>query len=299
MLLTPHFSQRETRAADFDVSILSKRHLPGRQMTTIDALPSKYRDLFGFAKTTIDEGPTFLTGQNANTTAKQVTLLHVVRAGYLLEAIYRLCTHGLATEAMVILRSLLNLYINLKWMASTDAARRFQRYADFEVVFNKLAMQTIIEKGGIWDEIKDDDLTIHDPGFETIKKKYCLKKGKDFLSWSGKSIFMMASEKGVDLEKEYRIIYGRLSSIEHTGPDSVRQYMDDSEKGVTKITTGPRDENIDLVLVTSIGYYFDVKTIAHNVFDLEWLNIQTHREVFSELQSKYWGGIDRGGITAG
>jgi|WetSurMetagenome_2_1015567.scaffolds.fasta_scaffold55905_2 hypothetical protein len=268
-------------------------------MTTIDVIASKYKDLFDFSKATIDEGPTFLTDQNANSTAKQVTLLHLARAGYLLEATYRLCSQGLATEAMVILRSLLNLYINLKWMTSTDSVQRFQRYADFEIVFNKLAMQTIINHGGIWDDIKNDDLTIHDQDFETIKEKYCLKERQDFRNWSGKSIFMMASEKGVDLEKEYRIIYRQLSSIEHTGPDSVRQYLDDSEKGFTKIKAGPRDENIDLVLVTALGYYFDVKAIAHNVFDLEWPNVQTHREAFSDLQRKYWGGTDRRGLTAG
>lgn len=262
-------------------------------MNTIDAIASKYRDLFDFAKTAIDEGPAFLADQNANTTARQVTLLHVVRAVYLLEATYRLCTQGLATESMVILRSLLNLYINLKWMASTDSARRFQRYADFEVVFKKLSMQTIINQGGISDDIKNDDLTIHDQDFETVKEKYCLKKRRDFSNWSGKSIFMMASEKGVDIEKEYQIIYGRLSSIEHTGPDSVRQYLDDTEKGFTKIKAGPRDENIDLVLLTALGYFFDVKAIAHNVFDLEWLNTQTQREALSALQRKYWGGTDK------
>ena len=261
-------------------------------MNTIDVIARKYSDLLDFAKTAIDEGPRFLAGQNANTTATQVTLLHVVRAGYLLEAIYNLCVQGLATEAMVILRSLLNLYINLKWMTSTDVARRFQRYADFEIIFNKLAMKTIIDHGDIWDDIKDDELTIYDAGFESIKKKYCLKKRQDFFNWSGKSIFMMASEKGVDLEKEYRIVYGRLSSIEHTGPDSVRQYLDDSERGFTKINAGPRDENIDLVLLTALSYYFDVKAIAHNVFDLEWSNIQTHREAFSDLQRKYSGDND-------
>lgn len=261
-------------------------------MTTIDVIARKYRDLFDSAKAAIDEGSTFLTGQNANTTARQVTLLHVVRAGYLLEATYTLCAHGLATEAMVVLRSLLNLYINLKWMTSTDVAQRFQRFADFEAVFKKLAMQTIIDQGDIWDEIKDDNLTIHDQRFESIKKKYSLTKERGFLNWSGKSISKMASEKGVDLEKEYRLIYGSLSSIEHTGPESVRHYLDDSEKGITKIKTGPRDENIDLVLLSALGYYFDVKAIAHNIFELEWPNIEANKEPFFSLQRKYWSGND-------
>ncbi len=258
-------------------------------MNIADVLEQKYRDLFHLTKLTIDQGPTFLAGQNANTMAKQVTLFHLVRAGYLLESTYTLCSQGLATEAMVILRSLLNLYINLKWLTSGDVEQRFQRFADFEVVFKKLAMQTLINHGGIWDEIKDENLTIHDQDFGRVKKKYGLTKKRDFFNWSGKSICMMASEKGVDLERDYRVIYGRLSSIEHTGPESVRQYLDDSEKGTTKIKAGPRDENIDLVLVTALEYYFHVKAIAHTIFDVEWTDLEKDREAFLKIRNKYWG----------
>jgi len=191
---------------------------------------------------------------------------------------------------MVILRSLLNLYINLKWLTSAEAdvTPRFQRFADFEVVFKKLAMQTIIDHGDIWDQIRDENLTIHDQDFESIQKKYGLTKKQGFLNWSGKSIFMMASEKGVDLEKEYRIIYGRLSSIEHTGPASVRHYLDDSEKGITTIKAGPRDENIDMVLITALEYYFHVKAITHTIFDVEWADLEKEREVFLKIRNKYW-----------
>jgi hypothetical protein len=258
-------------------------------MNAPDVLARKYGDLFDFTKTVIDEGPTFLAGQNANIMTKQVTLFHLVRAGYLLEAIYTLVAHGLATEAMVILRSLLNLYINLKWLTSTDVDQRFQRFADFEVVFKKLAMQTLIDHGDIWDEIKNENLTFHDQGFESVKKKYNLTKKEDFFNWSGMSILKMASEKGVDLEKEYRVIYGRLSSIEHTGPESVRQYLDDSGKGVTVIKAGPRDENIDLVLITALEHYFHVKAITHTVFDVEWTTLEKDREAFLKIRSKYWG----------
>jgi hypothetical protein len=157
------------------------------------------------------------------------------------------------------------------------------------VIFKKLAMQTVIDHGGIWDEIKDENLSIHDQDFERVKKKYGLTKKKDFFNWSGMSIFKMASEKGVDLEKEYRIIYGQLSSIEHTGPESVRQYLDDSEKGTTKIKAGPRDDNIDLVLITALEYYFHVKAIAHTMFDVAWTDLEKDRESFLKIRSKYWG----------
>jgi hypothetical protein len=257
-------------------------------MKATEVLYNKYQDLFDFAKDTVGKSLNVVTGQNVNTLEKLVTLLHFARASYLLDAISKLCLEGLATEAMVILRSLLNLHINIKWLTTGNSKTRFERYADFEVIYRKLAIDEVIKHGDIWDEIKNDDFTIHDKDFERIKKKYKLKKRKDFFNWSGKSIFQMAKEKDVNLEKEYKIIYGRLSSLEHTGPESVRDYLDDSERGKTKIKARPRDENIDLVLLTSLEYYFNVKAITHKIFDTEWPNLESVRQQFLHLRSKYW-----------
>lgn len=258
-------------------------------MKATDFLAQKYGDLFDIARTTVEEGNAFLVGQNANSLAKRVTLFHFVRARYLFEAIFTLAMHGLATEAMVILRSLLNLYINIKWLTTADVIKRFERFADFEVIFKKLVMQTVIDLGDIWDETKGENLNMHDHDFESVKEKYGLKNKEGFFNWSGMSIFRMASEEGVDLGKEYRIIYGKLSSIEHTGPESVRHYLDDSEKGITNIKAGPRDENIDLVLITALEYYFHVKAITHNIFDVEWPALEREKEAFLKIRSRYWG----------
>ena len=101
----------------------------------------------------------------------------------------------------------------------------------------------------------------------------------------------MANAKGVDLGKEYKIIYGNLSSIEHTGPDSVRSYLTDSLPGKTVIKPASRDENIDLVLITALEYYFSVKAIVHNIFDIRWDNLKSVEEKFFDLKNKYWGKI--------
>ena len=98
----------------------------------------------------------------------------------------------------------------------------------------------------------------------------------------------MAKDEGVNLEKEYKIIYGNLSSIEHTGPDSVRSYLDNSERGKTKIKAASREENIDLVLITALEYYFSVKAITHNIFDVSWNNLKSVEQDFSDLKNKYW-----------
>jgi hypothetical protein len=268
-------------------------------MKVIEGLNQKYQELFDFTEGAIDESINFVVGERANTLERRVTLFHFVRATYLLEAIYRLCIQGLATEAMVILRSLLNLYINIKWLMARDTQKRFERFADFEVVFNKLAMDKIVQHGDIWDEIKNDDLTLYNEEFGKIKNKYNLKERKDFFNWSGASIYEMAKDGGVNLEKEYNIIYGNLSSIEHTGPDSVRSYLDNSEKGKTKIKAASRDENIDLVLITALDYYFSVKAITHSIFDVNWNNLKSVEQNFSNLKNKYWVENERkGGVKS-
>ena len=255
-------------------------------MLPINTLSEKYRDIFDFAKDAIENGPKFLNGQNANSLERQITLFHLVRATYLLDAIYRLCREGYATESIVILRSLLNLFINLKWLTSKDSKYRMERYADFQVVFKKLAMNDVIKHGSIWDDIKSEDLTAHDEEFQRIMRKYNLKSRWDFFHWSGKSIYKMAEDVG--LEKEYKIIYGRLSGTEHTGPESVRDYLDDSEKGKTIIKAGPRDKNIDLAVLTSLDYFFQVKAITHNIFDVDWPSLESEKQKFMDLRSKYW-----------
>jgi hypothetical protein len=99
----------------------------------------------------------------------------------------------------------------------------------------------------------------------------------------------MAKEPDVNLKKEYDSIYSQLSSIEHTGPESARYYLDDSHKGYTGIKLGPKDENIPLVLITSLEYYFDVKAIILDVFNIEWQKLEEVKSDFSNLREKYWG----------
>jgi len=79
-----------------------------------------------------------------------------------------------------------------------------------------------------------------------------------------------------------------LSSIEHTGPESVRHYLDHSQDGITQIKAGPRDENIDLVLITALEYYFNLKAIVHNVFGLKWATFESDKKAFLDIRRKYW-----------
>ncbi|MEE4606021.1 MAG: DUF5677 domain-containing protein [Desulfobacteraceae bacterium] len=252
----------------------------------VQIISEKYKDIFNLSNEMIGSAPAVVVGQNANTLPKQIALFHYARSIYLLDAIARLCIEGFANEAMIILRSFLNLFINLKWVTSDNYKYRMERFADFEVVQKKLAIEKIIKYGSIPNQIGDTEVSPHDEAFEKVKAKYGLKTYWDLTNWSGKSIRKMAKE--VCLENDYHIIYGKLSEIEHTGPASVRDYLDDSEEGITSVKIGGRDKDIDLVMLTSLEFYAGVKAITLNVFDMDWDSFEEQRQKVSTLKTKYW-----------
>lgn len=253
----------------------------------IRLIAEKYKDIFGLANEIVNNGHLIVDGQNANTLPKQISLFHYSRAIYLIDAISKLCIEGYANAAMLILRSLLNLYINLKWVTSDNYRYRMERFADFEIVHKKLAIEKLIKYGTIPDPDGDSDVSAHFEEFEKIKAKYNLKTYWELTNWSGRSIRKMARE--VCLENEYHIIYGKLSEIEHTGPASVRDYLDDSEEGKTFVRIGGKDKDIELVMLTSLDFFTGVKGITLNIFDLGWETLEEERQTITELRTKYWG----------
>ena len=187
---------------------------------------------------------------------------------------------------IVLLQMKWGIFINLKWLTSGDSEKRMERFADFEVVQKKLDIDRILKFGSMPDDIKENAFSIHDEEFRRIKGKYNIKKIKDLYAWSGKSIGQMA--KDVSLEGDYHMVYGQISVLEHSGPSSVRKYLDDSQKGKTLVKIGPRDKDIDQVLLTSLQYFFGVKEITHNICDLEWPELENHKQTFERLRNKYW-----------
>ena len=170
-------------------------------------------------------------------------------------------------------------------MTAEDSEVRMERFADFEIVFKKLSYDATEECGYPLDEEEEIKLADLNEKFETIKKKYNLKGFRDYRNWSGESIYQMAKE--VDLEKNYKIVYGRLSEIEHTGPNSPGEYLERGEKGEWIMHSGPRDTKIELVLVPSLIYFHGVKYIVHGIFNLDGSSFETENRKLTKLANKY------------
>ena len=109
-----------------------------------EILYKRFGELFQFIERTLDTASDAVTGQRIDSLEKAVVLYHYVRSLRLLRGIYTLCESGNGTEAAILLRSLVNLYINLKWLTQEDAENRMTRFAEFDVQ-PRSAAATIME----------------------------------------------------------------------------------------------------------------------------------------------------------
>jgi hypothetical protein len=251
---------------------------------TKDIIFDRYGDILEFANSLIKSSASMLDGENCNSLPRAIAVYHFAKSLNYLEAIFILSSHGHAREAMVLLRSQLNLLINFKWLLVDGSEERMTRFADFEVIIKKKTMEAIKEFGSLpYDE---KTFHIHDEEFERVKKKYNLTKPKDFYAWSGKTISQMANDVG--MTTHYQIVYRKTSEFDHTGPASVRDYLDDTQPPKVIVKIGPKDEYIDFVLLSSLEYFIDTKIMTMELFSLELKKSEHEKEIYREIQTKYY-----------
>jgi len=207
-----------------------------------------------------------LENESASTLPKQLVFFHYVKALSLLDAIQILSQKKKTNEAGIILRSLLNLFINLKWLTSGDPDARMQKYADFEIISKKRKM----DLGGILPESEEEKQKTKEieEQYKKIIKKYNLnsKDWKCMTQWSGKSIRQMAID--VNLLADYEKVYSYLSFDEHTDPSTARRYLSHPKEEGALYIANPDDYLNALILWTSIFYYFEIEKIVAQIFNV-------------------------------
>jgi len=219
------------------------------------------------------------------TKLEAVTLFHFVKAYNILKSINILCKTGYGRESLVLLRSLFNLCINIKWIHFQDTNARVQRFTDFEVINKKIHFDALNECGSQpFNEI-DINKWPHFNEYKRIVDKYSLENRNDFYKWSGISIAKMA--KQISMKKDYMIVYGYLSNFEHTNPSSVIGYMDHNESGNIVISNSPRINGIKLALLTVLQYYLAIKKTVFSTYHIESRQLKKEISQLNILDKKY------------
>jgi hypothetical protein len=189
-------------------------------------MENEYSDLIGLYQTLIDMKP--VCYDQIPLTINNVAIFHIFRAMHLLMGIKVLCFQSLVVEAQILLRTLLNLYVNIKWINYEDTDNRIQRFVDFDKIFRYKEL-LIAEAHSKYDDPDLKALKLS-PRFkentaqvQKIMQKYKISDCTKITSWTPKKIWKMAEEVG--LHWEYDVRYTGLSTLEHTNPAALTEYL--------------------------------------------------------------------------
>lgn len=201
----------------------------------------------------------FQTAFDANTIKgleSGIASFHLYKATRLLKAIVILGEKAHCSEGYILLRTLLNLCINLKWMFEKSIPYRTKRFADFDVVFKQKGIDTSLQFGGFAETEKNELIEIsreNKKKIKDLKNQYVLPPEYDLNSWSGKSISDMASETGIGWY--YNLVYTTLSNHEHTNPNSVQEYFEGVHDGKWSLKEKDHDEEELELLIKALAIY--------------------------------------------
>jgi len=246
----------------------------------------KYKEIFDLADRIIDKGISLLVGKEVDSTLKEVMLYHFVRSVKLLKSIKILCGAGYATEANVLLRSMLNLVFNIGWIVNRKVEKRIQRFIEFEPVKKYLNGEKLKKFGRIPKEEKKKYKNFFKKEYEEYLKKYNITEKGDLFSkgWSGKSLEEMARE--IRAAPDYHILYDPLSDLEHTGVHSIGQFLRKTEEARIMLIE-PNEEGVANSLLTSLHYFLKILEISVQIFDLDSRDIQEDIEEHCKLYKRY------------
>lgn len=245
----------------------------------------KYGNLFRYTRQILLKICPAVVGNQKDELPVRIVMYHYARAIKLLAAVRIICMKGYATEASILLRSLLNLCINLKWLTLKDSKRRMKKFADYEIVVLHNTMKKALKHGG---PSKSRTAKVQQVGKQAkaIKRKY--ESGDEWhpYFWSGKYISEMA--KDVSMLDQYDLVYRQLSEREHTSPAAVRDFLEISASGGIRLKVGQSYEGIPMVLLSTLDYFLQTIGAGIEIVQLHGLDFVAEYKQFQKLHLKYF-----------
>lgn len=221
--------------------------------------------------------------QKINSVNSTIVSLHAIRGFRLYKSIVELSKSNHSLEGKILLRTLLNLCFNIKWILKADQENRFKRYTDYYQIHQEIGIKALIENNLSnlnLDRLQETNRLLNKRNSET-RNKY--KKNNKFndKEWSGLKIACMANEVGMDWY--YKIIYKDLSNLEHSNSIVGNDYFAMNKSG-----------NIELLPFNNIEVESQVIMMATLIFSMiveEYskymqIEIDLNDELFKSIQNE-------------
>jgi hypothetical protein len=177
---------------------------------------------------------------------RQVISLLFMKALETFQAIYILCEYGLTSDSVTLNRALFETTVHLLYCSKDEES--FKSYIAIDVA-NKIKWSNASRQNP--EEFRKgfaERAAIQIPNLKNMIKK-CGKNP----NWKSPSLLEMA--RGTGNVKLYQTFYRIASGTTHSEPASLERYIGlDKDGTIKKILWGPREEEIDILLITAIEF---------------------------------------------
>jgi hypothetical protein len=193
---------------------------------------------------------------------KIITLFFFIKSWRTFQSIRLLCSKKLSEDADILLRSLFEVVVNLKYI-SMDWQKRIELFIGYDYVQRQKLLDKLKTLG---DPLADKILQSSPEVVREVLNVYSKLRDDypNMLRWSNKSIEAMA--KDVGLEKHY-IIYRVLSDHVHPSPRATLKYFSQGPAGIV-VGPSPSDDDIARHLHTTCVYFLIICDHANELFAL-------------------------------
>ena len=198
----------------------------------------------------------------AETAPELLSLYFGSKAYWVGQSVEVLCAVGNATEARILLRALVDHYINYRYiMQDPIRADEFIRFAPIDA----WKWLRSIRGSNIWgfsEEQLDTWAASIRPAYESERKNFLDSRGRDQRTWHGRTIRALAGEVGDGLPELYEVVFRDTSQFVHPSNMAAAHYLDASPDGtLLPVLDNPRSRD-DAPLVTSLATKLNIDMVA-------------------------------------
>ncbi len=182
-------------------------------------------------------------GTEAECMWQHVSHFFLVKSIHCFRAYLTLLAEGYGREGLVLLRSLVEALISLRYIAQ-QPKKRARRYLEYDYVARYRLLKAVrrlddSEGGEVFRQVlegRDEDEKELQAQYESVKSGYKVKT-----QWSDRSIRCMA--KSVGMEWQYDLVYSQCCTHAHFAAGSIKHYMSVDAKGLL-IDFAPSSESL-------------------------------------------------------
>jgi hypothetical protein len=218
-------------------------------------------ELFRFSEDSKEE----LSRHKIFTAEQRACALIFVRSQSLLISMLKLCNEGNLEDSGILLRSLFELYVDMKYIIKTKSGRRF---LNFDIIYRYIVFTESMRRDPNNPKMKTFEFCDYMKNltgeFNKIKDEYISKKGKLSFYWSKHDLSRKSNLVGEDISYEYLI--RKYSAVAHCNAFGMRRLFKEDENGF-EFYSGPTLEGLDEILFHCENLYGRILTELFGVLE--------------------------------